>query len=229
MSSKIAIIGGGNLGSAIAEGLVKSRFTQASDIIVTRRNTQLLDGLAAKGVMVTSDNAEAVRQASIVILAVKPYNVRDILRELSPALSETQHILISVVTGVWMEELQQAEDVGPVMAQSIHDFFHNPRNRAVIEKLRKAGFSPRRSDFQSRPATGPFAGKTVVVTGTLSKLSRDDAKEALRKAGANVTDSVSKKTDFLIVGEDAGSKLDKARSLGVKTLTEQEFQKLLGS
>jgi len=108
MSSKIAIIGGGNLGSAIAEGLVKSRFTQASDIIVTRRNTQLLDGLAAKGVMVTSDNAEAVRQASIVILAVKPYNVRDILRELSPALSETQHILISVVTGVWMEELQQA-------------------------------------------------------------------------------------------------------------------------
>jgi len=136
---------------------------------------------------------------------------------------------LDTLTGASMEELQQAEDVGPVMAQSIHDFFHNPRNRAVIEKLRKAGFSPRRSDFQSRPATGPFAGKTVVVTGTLSKLSRDDAKEALRKAGANVTDSVSKKTDFLIVGEDAGSKLDKARSLGVKTLTEQEFQKLLGS
>jgi DNA ligase (NAD+) len=76
-------------------------------------------------------------------------------------------------------------------------------------------------------AEGPFAGKTVVVTGALSKFSRDEAKDALRKAGANVTDSVSKKTDFVIVGEDAGSKLDKARSLGVKTLTEQEFVKML--
>ena len=76
-------------------------------------------------------------------------------------------------------------------------------------------------------ATGPFAGKTVVVTGTLSKLSREEAKEALRKAGAIVTDSVSKKTDFLIVGEDAGSKLDKARKLGVKTLGEEVFLKML--
>ena len=127
-----------------------------------------------------------------------------------------------------MEGLQQAEDVGPVMAQSIHDFFRNPRNEAVIEKLRKAGVctkGPRGSDLPV--ATGPFAGKTVVVTGTLSKLSREEAKEALRKAGANVTDSVSKKTDFLIVGEDAGSKLDKARALGVKTLEENKFVKML--
>jgi DNA ligase (NAD+) len=76
-------------------------------------------------------------------------------------------------------------------------------------------------------AEGPFAEKTVVVTGALSKFSRDEAKDALRKAGATVTDSVSKKTDFVIVGEDAGSKLDKARALGVKTLTEQEFVKML--
>jgi DNA ligase (NAD+) len=126
-----------------------------------------------------------------------------------------------------LEELQQAEDVGPVMAQSILDFFNNPRNQVVIAKLKKAGVNPRRSDFQSRPATGPFAGKTVVVTGTLAKLSRDAAKEALRKAGATVTDSVSQKTNFLIVGEDAGSKLDKARALGVRTLTEQEFLLML--
>ncbi|TDX00658.1 pyrroline-5-carboxylate reductase [Dinghuibacter silviterrae] len=108
MSNKLAIIGGGNLGRAIAEGVVKSGFMPAADIIVTRRNTQLLSDLAAQGVVVMSDNQEAVRQARTVILAVKPYNVRDILRELSPVLSETQHVLISVVTGVWMEELQQA-------------------------------------------------------------------------------------------------------------------------
>ena len=126
-----------------------------------------------------------------------------------------------------LDDLQQAEDVGPVMAQSIRDFFDNPRNQAVIEKLRKTGVNPRRSDFESRPATGPFAEKTVVVTGTLRKLSREEAKEALRNAGATVTDSVSKKTDFLIVGEDAGSKLDKAAKLGVKTLDEKEFLKML--
>ena len=128
-----------------------------------------------------------------------------------------------------MEVLQQAEDVGPVMAQSIHDFFHNPRNQAVIEKLRKAGVKMKEKATPKAVASGPFVGKTVVVTGTLSKLPRDEAKDALRKAGAIVTDSVSKRTDFLIVGEDAGSKLDKAHKLGVKTLTEQEFLKMLGA
>jgi len=126
-----------------------------------------------------------------------------------------------------IEELQQAEDVGPVMAESIHDFFQNPRNQAVIAKLKKAGVKMKESGVRSQKTEGPFVGKTVVVTGTLSKLSRDEAKEALRKAGANVTDSVSKKTDYLIVGEDAGSKLDKARALGVKTLSEAEFEKML--
>jgi DNA ligase (NAD+) len=127
-----------------------------------------------------------------------------------------------------MDELQQAEDVGPVMAQSIRDFFDNPRNQAVIEKLRKAGVKMKEKTAPKAVATGPFAGKTVVVTGTLSKFSRDEAKEALRKAGASVTDSVSKKTDFLVVGEDAGSKLDKAKKFGVKTLTEAEFANMLG-
>jgi len=108
MSEKIAIIGGGNLGRAIAEGLLKSGFTSAGNVLITRRNTALLADLGARGVQVTSDNLEAVRQARIVILAVKPYNVKDILRELSPVLSDKQHLLVSVVTGVWMEELQKA-------------------------------------------------------------------------------------------------------------------------
>jgi DNA ligase (NAD+) len=126
------------------------------------------------------------------------------------------------------DELQQGEDVGPVMAESIYDFFRNPRNEAVIEELRKAGVKMKEKAAPKAAVTGPFAGKTVVVTGTLSKFSRDEAKEALRKAGATVTDSVSKKTDYLIVGEDAGSKLDKAGNLGVKTLSEAEFAKMLG-
>ncbi|HUK83884.1 MAG TPA: NAD-dependent DNA ligase LigA [Verrucomicrobiae bacterium] len=126
-----------------------------------------------------------------------------------------------------IEELQRAEDVGPVMAESIHEFFRNPRNQAVIDKLRKAGVKMKEKAAPKAAAAGPFVGKTVVVTGTLSKFSRTEAKEALRKAGANVTESVSKKTDYLIVGEDAGSKLDKAGKLGVRTLNESDFVKML--
>ena len=127
-----------------------------------------------------------------------------------------------------IEELQQAEDVGTVMAQSIHDFFRNPRNEAVIAKLKKAGVrTAHHSPITTHRPIGAFDGKTVIVTGALAGFSREEAKDALRKAGANVTDSVSKKTDYLIVGEDAGSKLDKARALGVKTLTEKEFLEML--
>jgi len=133
------------------------------------------------------------------------------------------------ISSAGMDELQKVEDTGPVMAASIHDFFHNQRNQAVIKELRDHGLKMKESQVRSQKSEGPFAGKTVVVTGTLSKLSRQEAKERLRKAGATVTDSVSKKTDYLIVGEDAGSKLDKAQKLGVKTLTEQEFSEKLGS
>ena len=127
-----------------------------------------------------------------------------------------------------LEELQQAEDIGPVMAQSIYDFFRNPRNRTVLEKLRQGGVKPQRSEVRDqRSEGGAFEGKTVVLTGTLNRFSREVAKEELRKLGATVTDSVSKKTDFLIVGSEAGSKLDKAKKLGVVTLDEAAFIRML--
>ncbi len=125
-----------------------------------------------------------------------------------------------------VEELQQCDDVGPVMAQSVHDFFRNERNLAVIRKLKQAGLNPKCASALAG-ATGPFTGKTVVITGTLATMTRDEAQEKLRAAGARVSGSVSKKTDYLIVGADAGSKLEKARQLGVRTLTEDEFRTLL--
>jgi len=130
------------------------------------------------------------------------------------------------LTDATVEELQQCDDIGPVMAESIHDFFQNPRNREVLDKLKAAGVTPKAAS-QKPKAGSPFAGKTVVVTGTLVKFSRDSAKAALRQAGANISDSVSKNTDFLIVGDDAGGKREKAQKLGVKTLTEIEFQEML--
>ncbi len=105
MNKKIAIIGGGNLGSAIAEGLIKSKFCKAADITVTKRNTATIKHLADKGVNITSDNAAAVRNSEFVILAIKPFQVSDVLNGFKKVLTP-KHILVSVVTGVLMEEIE---------------------------------------------------------------------------------------------------------------------------
>ncbi len=104
MNKKIAIIGGGNLGTAIAEGLLKSKFCKSSDITITKRKVATLENLKNMGVNVTSDNAEAVRKSELVILAVKPYQVSDVLNSFKKELS-AKHILVSVVTGVLIAEI----------------------------------------------------------------------------------------------------------------------------
>jgi len=100
MNKKIAIIGGGNLGTAIAEGLIQSGFVQPKHILVTKRNIQTLHGLEKKGVLVSDKNEEALRYADLVILAVKPFQVTDILGSLRDEFKEDKHVLVSVVTGV---------------------------------------------------------------------------------------------------------------------------------
>jgi len=106
MSKKIAIIGGGNLGTAIAEGLLKSKFSKPSDITVTKRKIETLEKLKEKGVKITSENAQAVRNSQLVILAVKPYQVSDVLNSFKNQLSE-KHVLISVVTGVLIADINE--------------------------------------------------------------------------------------------------------------------------
>jgi len=127
-----------------------------------------------------------------------------------------------------LDELQRVPDVGPVMAASVVDFFANTRNRAVLDKLRLSGVNMKNISERPIATGGPFFGKTVVITGALLHFSRESAQEELRRQGAKVTDSVSKKTHYLIAGADAGSKLTKAQSLGVPVLSEDEFSALLG-
>jgi len=123
------------------------------------------------------------------------------------------------------EELLQVEEVGPRVSEAIREFFGEKRNRAVIEKLRKAGLQFEQKVV--RKTEGKLAGKQFVLTGTLPTYSRDEAKRLIEEAGGRVIGSVSKKTDYVVVGADAGSKLDKAKSLGVKTIDEAELVKLL--
>ncbi len=123
------------------------------------------------------------------------------------------------------EELMQAEEVGPRVAEAIREFFEEKRNREVIGKLQKAGLKIEQA--QARKREGKFSGKQFVLTGTLPSLSRQEATELIEAEGGRVIGSVSKKTDYVVVGTDAGSKLDKAKTLGIPTLDEAGLKKLI--
>jgi DNA ligase (NAD+) len=118
--------------------------------------------------------------------------------------------------------LQEARDVGPVLAQSIHQFFAEPHNLEVVAQLRAAGVhwpesAPRKID------AGKLVGLTFVLTGSLPTLTRDEAKERIERSGGKVTGSVSKKTSYVVAGADPGSKFDRATELGVPVLDEQQL------
>jgi len=122
------------------------------------------------------------------------------------------------------QELQQVQEVGPRIAQSLVEFFHEAKNRALVKELQDRGL---RLTGVRRERGTALAGKTFVITGTLAHHSRDQAKKLLEDAGGKVTGSVSKKTDYVLAGAEAGAKLDKAKELGVKVIGEKEMEKLL--
>ena len=124
------------------------------------------------------------------------------------------------------EELTQMDDVGEIVADSIAGFFEDENNVRLVDALLAAGVNP--EPPEAAAAGGAFEGMTVVVTGTLSAMSRAEAEEAIRRAGGKAAGSVSKKTNLVVAGEAAGSKLTKAQSLGVPVIGEEEFYKLLG-
>jgi DNA ligase (NAD+) len=133
---------------------------------------------------------------------------------------------LDLVLAATEAELLDVPDVGPVVASSIARFFAEPHNREVITQLRAAGVHWTEGAPQRAPA-GRLAGKTFVLTGTLPTWTRDEAKDRIEAAGGKVAGSVSGKTDYLVAGEEAGSKLDKARALGVAVIDEEELKRLL--
>jgi DNA ligase (NAD+) len=139
---------------------------------------------------------------------------------LAEAFGSMDHIAAS-----YIEELQQAEEVGPKVAESIFQFFREPRNQELVDRLRAAGLQ---FEYQStRPKGGPLKGLTFVLTGTLPNLSREEAKKLIETAGGKVSSAVSKKTNYVVAGAEAGSKLEKAQELGIKIVGEEQLLDLI--
>ena len=138
-------------------------------------------------------------------------------------LAEAFHSMDAIARAS-LGDLQLAEEVGPKVAQSVVQFFSEPGNLELAGRLHKAGLQF--THVSTRPAAGPLQGKTLVITGTLPTLSREQAKQLIEQAGGKVSNAVSRKTSYVVVGEDAGSKLAKARELGICTLTEDELKAL---
>ena len=157
MKSKIAIIGGGNLGTAIAEGLIASRFSKASDIIITKRNTSTLKSYEKKGVIVTSDNNEAVKKAHIVILAVKPFQVKEVIEGFKKELTSS-HILVSVVTGILISDMES------VIRKKMPLFRAMPNTAIAIRESMTCLSSANASAEQIREINDIFSTLGKVVT-----------------------------------------------------------------
>jgi DNA ligase (NAD+) len=134
---------------------------------------------------------------------------------------------LDAIASSGLEELQEAEEVGPKVAESVFQFFREPRNRELVDRLRAAALQF--TYHTTRPQGGPFKGLTFVLTGTLPNLSREEAKRLIEAAGGKVSSSVSTKTNYVVVGEDPGSKFIKAQELGVATVNEDQLLELLNS
>jgi DNA ligase (NAD+) len=131
---------------------------------------------------------------------------------------------LDAIMNASVEELEEVNEVGPRIAESIVEFFADEHNRKLVNDLRKAGLT---FTGQKKEKGTKLAGKTFVLTGTLERHTRDEAKKMIEDAGGRVSGSVSKKTDYVVAGSDAGSKLDKARELGVAVIGEGELETLM--
>ena len=217
------------LGEKIVEQLVESgRVQTPADLYaLTAGELASLERMGAKS---AANLVEALSASRRTTLARFLYSlgIRDVGE--ATALALASHFgRLDALMAAGYEDIQQVRDVGPVVARHVRDFFDEQHNREVIASLRNAGVEwPEGDPVPSKSVDGPLAGVVLVITGTLVSMTRDQARDAARAAGATVTDSVSKKTTLLVAGAEAGSKLRKATDLGVRVVDEREFLAMIG-
>jgi DNA ligase (NAD+) len=214
------------IGEKLAEQLVSSGLvTTVADLY--RLTKEQLIGLDRMGELSAQNLLDAIegsksRGLARLLAGLSIYGVGE---GMAPLLVD-QFPTIDALLAASKEELASVKGFGPRRAESVYNFLHGP-GKKIIQDLRDAGLKLT-EDVKPKVTSGPLAGKTVVVTGTLQNYSRKEIEDAIAAHGGKTTSSVSKKTDYVVAGDEAGSKLDKARQLGVKVLTEDEFEKLIG-
>lgn len=214
------------MGIKIVEQLVSEGLIQdAADIYGLRsENLQKLEGFAVK----KADNLiDAIQQSKSQPLnrLIYALGIRGVGESAANELADRFEDLDSLAEAK-MEVLQQIEGFGPQIAQSINNWFHDANNRLVIEKLHKAGVWPKKKQSKASK-TNILSGMVFVITGTLENFSREEMKAIIMENGGKVNDVVSKNTDFLVAGESPGSKIQKAQSLGVKIISEDQLNSMI--
>jgi DNA ligase (NAD+) len=214
------------LGEAIVDQLLGAKLVRSVPDLYALRLEDLvaLERLGPKSAGNLLGEIEASKSRGLACLLFA-LGIRHIGERLAQTLAARFRTL-AALEAAGREELVQAEDVGPKVAESILFFFAQPENRELLRRLKEAGVKVRITEETAGPK--PLAGQVFVVTGTLSGVSRDEARQLLEAQGAEVGSSVTRKTTGLIVGESPGSKLDKARELGVRVIAEREFLELVG-
>jgi DNA ligase (NAD+) len=214
-----------NLGEALIDQLVDTGLVKNfADIYkLTKEDLVELERMADKSAQNVIDSIEASKTRPLWRL-VAGLGIRHIGGQTAQILAEHFGSLDAIMKAT-ETELDAIEQIGEKVAESVYEFFHNTRNVSVIEGLLAAGVQPELP--KKARAKGKLVGKTIVVTGMLQNFSRQQAEQAIRDAGGKAASSVSRNTDFVLSGENPGSKLDKARQLGVKVISEKEFMEML--
>lgn len=217
------------LGDKVAEQFFNQGFfhniVEIYDLFEHRDEIINLDGWQSKSVDNLLEGIENSKKNSLERLLFG-LGIKEVGAKMGKTLAK-KYLSLEALSHASEEELQQISDVGPIVAHSIATWFANPKNQELISSLSAHGLNTLYLGSTTQAANSYFSGKTVVLTGTLSSIGRKEATDILENLGAKVTGSVSKATDCVVVGVDPGSKFDKAQSLGITILNEEEFKALL--
>ena len=215
------------LGSKLIEQLVAiDRIQTAADLYHLERDE--LAGMDRMGEKSAENLLAAIEQSKDTTLARFLYGLG--IREVGEATARSLAAHYGKLTSIMKadeESLQTVQDVGPIVASRIRSFFAEKHNQKVVKGLIDSGLTWKETKASPKAADGPLSGKIFVLTGTMSNMTRDEAKDKIQAAGGKVTGSVSKKTNFVVYGDNAGSKLTKAQKLGIETIDEDALQKIL--